>query len=198
MTPHSQQSKILDHGGGGLGLRGRCGPVREALWRLLGVFRVTAGRLCCERSEDGIWLRSAGVGTVRAVDVHALEIHNIADEPRSRGRVQRGRGVMLRTIHATGELTRKLGVFRKTQLVHSLPLQAENRGRLSVADCYVNRALVLDHDESDFSLMPPDEYLTQGAAHVSAVVRARRCVGCGTPDGAALFSRGAVGIVRAV
>src|ERR1700757_5394204 len=114
-TPHSSPSQqpqaaarylqvkqyILQRITGGSLKAGERVPSENELVRELDVARMTANRALRELAADGVLVRVAGVGTFVAeprVHSHPLEVRNIADEIRARGREHRVRVHALESV----------------------------------------------------------------------------------------------------
>ncbi len=156
---------ILERIAGGALRAGERVPSENELTRTLTVSRMTANRALRELAADGVLVRVAGVGTFVAeqrVHAHPLEVRNIADEIRARGRQHRVRVHALESVSASRELAERCGV------------------KPGAAQRYVNPQVAPGYLRNDFSHITPHEFLIrvaplQRAEHiVRAVVPERR------------------------
>src|SRR5207248_6519884 len=114
---------ILERIAGGALRAGERVPSENELTRTLTVSRMTANRALRELAADGVLIRVAGVGTFVAeqrVHAHPLEVRNIADEIRARGRQHRVRVHALESVSASRELAERFGVKPGAALDYSL------------------------------------------------------------------------------
>lgn len=168
MTPLYQKVKdyILEHIGSGEWQYNDRVPSENELVEIMGASRMTVNRALRELADDGILVRTAGVGTFVAkatAHAHPLEVHNIADEIRARGHDYKSRIVTREHVRAVGELARSFGIMPKTELFHSLIVHYENGQPIQVEDRYVNPKVAPGYGDADFSKMTPHEYLVQVA-----------------------------------
>ncbi len=174
---------ILERIAGGTLRAGERVPSENELTRTLTVSRMTANRALRELAADGVLVRVAGVGTFVAeqrVHAHPLEVRNIADEIRARGREHRVRVHALEEVSATRELAERCGVKPGAALDYSLLTHFEDGAPLQVEERYVNPQVAPGYRRNDFSRTTPHEFLIrvaplQRAEHiVRAVVPERR------------------------
>jgi len=174
---------ILERIAGGALRAGERVPSENELTRTLTVSRMTANRALRELAADGVLIRVAGVGTFVAeqrVHAHPLEVRNIADEIRARGRQHRVRVHALESVSASRELAERCGVKPGAALDYSLLTHFEDRTPLQVEERYVNPQVAPGYLRNDFSHITPHEFLIrvaplQRAEHiVRAVVPERR------------------------
>ena len=131
-----------------------------------------------ELMRSGVLARIAGVGTfvgdLKAA-AHPLQIRNIAQEIRDRGRHHRAVPVTLERIAPTDTVRARLGIKgRALQVFHSLIVHFENDVALQVEDRYVNPLAAPNYLNTDFTTVTPYEYLMEVAPlqRVEHVVRA--------------------------
>jgi len=174
---------ILERIAGGALRAGERVPSENELTRTLTVSRMTANRALRELAADGVLVRVAGVGTFVAeqrVHAHPLEVRNIADEIRARGRKHRVRVHALEQVSASHELAERCGVKPGAPLDYSLLTHFEDGAPLQVEERYVNPQVAPGYLRNDFSRITPHEFLIrvaplQRAEHiVRAVVPERR------------------------
>jgi GntR family transcriptional regulator, histidine utilization repressor len=174
---------ILERIAGGALRAGERVPSENELTRTLTVSRMTANRALRELAADGVLVRVAGVGTFVAeqrVHAHPLEVRNIADEIRARGRKHRVRVHALEQVGASRELAERCGVKPGAPLDYSLLTHFEDGTPLQVEERYVNPQVAPGYLRNDFSRITPHEFLIrvaplQRAEHiVRAVVPERR------------------------
>jgi GntR family transcriptional regulator, histidine utilization repressor len=174
---------ILERIAGGALRAGERVPSENELTRTLTVSRMTANRALRELAADGVLVRVAGVGTFVAeqrVHAHPLEVRNIADEIRARGRKHRVRVHALEQVGASRELAERCGVKPGAPLDYSLLTHFEDGAPLQVEERYVNPQVAPGYLRNDFSRITPHEFLIrvaplQRAEHiVRAVVPERR------------------------
>lgn len=168
MTPRYQKVKdhILAHIGSGAWPSGHRVPSENELVRLLGVSRMTVNRAMREMADEGLLVRVAGVGTFvadRTAHAHPLEVHNIADEIRSRGHVHRAEVLKLEAIEAKGDVAESFGVRPGARLFHSVIVHFENDLPVQLEDRHVNPAIAPDYLSVDFTQATPHEYLIQAS-----------------------------------
>src|SRR5437868_15183077 len=135
------------------------------------------------QAEDGIRDRNVtGVQTCALPILHAhpLEVRNIADEIRARGRQHRVRVHALESVSASRELAERCGVKPGAALDYSLLTHFEDSTPLQVEERYVNPQVAPGYLRNDFSHITPHDFLIrvaplQRAEHiVRAVVPERR------------------------
>ncbi|WP_435103573.1 histidine utilization repressor [Arhodomonas sp. AD133] len=138
-------------------------PPEEQLAREFGVSRMTANKAIRELVHEGYLVRQPGLGTF-VTDLKAesslLEIHNIADEVRSRGHQYRNDVLRRETIAADEDIAVRLGVRLGTHVFHSVLIHRENDIPIQLEDRYVNPRWVPDYLETDFSRHTPNEVLS--------------------------------------
>lgn len=168
MTPLYQKVKdyILEHIGSGEWQYNDRVPSEKELVELLNVSRMTVNRALRELADDGMLVRTAGVGTFVAkatAHAHPLEVHNIADEIKERGHEYTAKVIAQERVRAVSELARSFAIMPKTELFHSLIVHYENGQPIQVEDRYVNPMVAPGYEGVDFSKMTPYEYLIRVA-----------------------------------
>jgi GntR family histidine utilization transcriptional repressor len=173
---------ILERIAGGTLRAGERVPSENELTRTLTVSRMTANRALRELAADGVLVRVAGVGTFVAeqrVHAHPLEVRNIADEVRARGREHRVRVHALESVSASRELAERCGVKPGTPLDYSLLTHFEDGTPLQVEERYVNPQVAPGYLRNDFTRITPHEFLIrvaplQRAEHIVRAVAPER------------------------
>jgi len=137
-------------------------PPEEQLARNFGVSRMTANKAIRDLVQQGYLTRQPGLGTFvtdRKAESSLVEVHNIAEEVRSRGH-DYGNDVLCReAIEADDEVALRLGVRLGTRVFHTLIVHRENGVPIQLEDRYVNPRWVPDYLAADFSHRTPNEVL---------------------------------------
>lgn len=153
-------------------------PSENELVREFNVSRMTTNRALRELTDEGFLVRIAGVGTFVA-DLHAkshpLEIHNIADEIRSRGHDYSARVLALVAATADAELAGQMNIAPGAPVFHSTILHREQNIPIQLEDRYVNAAVAPEYAAQDYTRITPYDYLMkiaplQKAEHVVKAV----------------------------
>lgn len=152
-------------------------PPEEQLARDFGVSRMTANKAIRDLVQQGYLTRQAGLGTFvtdRKAESSLVEVHNIADEVRSRGHAYSSDLLRSEAIAADDEVALRLGVRLGSQVFHTLIVHRENGVPIQLEDRFVNPRWVPDYLKTDFSLHTPNEVLVAACpiAHVEHVVEA--------------------------
>ena len=153
-------------------------PSENEIVRSFGVSRMTANRALRELQDEGVVVRIAGVGSFvasRQPHTHPLEIHNIADEIRSRGHAHRAQLVALERVRAVGRLAEDFGVPARTELFFSAIVHFEDEVPILLEDRHVLPRIGPDYLTVDFDRQTPYDYLMkvaplQEAEHVLRAV----------------------------
>ena len=141
-------------------------PSEAELVARFGVSRMTANRALRELSDAGVVFRRAGVGSYIAEPRpigQMVEIRNIADEVRSRGRAYRARVVQNASVRADADAAALLEVPRGTKLFHSIIVHHEAEFPIQIEERHVLAAAAPGYDTLDFHTITPNEYLTRAA-----------------------------------
>jgi len=168
MMPRYQKVKdhILGHIGSGAWGSGHRVPSENELVKLLCVSRMTVNRAMRELADEGLLVRVAGVGTFvadRTAHAHPLEVHNIANEIRSRGHEHSVQVLKLEAVEARGDVAESFQAKPGTQIFHSLMLHCENGLPVQLEDRYVNPAVAPDYLNVDFTETTAHQYLIEVA-----------------------------------
>lgn len=141
-------------------------PSENELVESMRVSRMTANRALRELNDEGYVERVAGRGTFVSdlrSQSHLLEVHNIADEIRLRGRSHSSRVLRHSLQHARGEVARALHVPQGTDVFHILLVHFENEIPIQLEDRHVLASFAPDCLEQDFAAVTPSAYLTSKA-----------------------------------
>lgn len=158
-------------------------PSENELVESMNVSRMTANRALRELTDEGYVQRVAGRGTFVAdlrAGSHVLEVHNIADEIRRRGRRHSCEVVRQSRQHARGEVARALHIEQGTDVFHLLLVHRENGMPIQLEDRHIVAGFAPGCLEQDFTRMTPSAYLT-GIAPLQEAEQAVRAV---TPNAA--------------
>jgi GntR family histidine utilization transcriptional repressor len=141
-------------------------PSEQALVRQFGVSRMTVNRAVRELTAEQVLVRRQGAGTYVAPQKYQatlVEIRNIADEIRARGRTH-GSGLrLLEAVAANEELAGQFGLGAGQRLFHSVIVHFENEVPIQVEDRWVNPACAPAYMEQDFTTITPNEHLMAAA-----------------------------------
>jgi GntR family transcriptional regulator, histidine utilization repressor len=141
-------------------------PSENELVRELGVSRMTVNRAIKDLTSEGVLFRTPGVGTFVARQsprTHPLEIHNIADEIRSRGHEYSAAVLSSDRVLADQRQAIDFVLAPRARLFHSLVLHRENDVPVQLEDRLVNPAVAPHYLEEDFLEHTPHEYLMKVA-----------------------------------
>ncbi|GHC35040.1 histidine utilization repressor [Aidingimonas halophila] len=137
-------------------------PVEEQLAKDFGVSRMTANKAIRDLVQQGYLTRQAGLGTFvtdRKAESPLLDVHNIADEVRSRGHDYRNDVLTREVIAADDEIALRLGVRLGSQVFHTCLVHYENDTPIQLENRYVNPRWVPGYLETDFNRQTPNEVL---------------------------------------
>jgi GntR family transcriptional regulator, histidine utilization repressor len=137
-------------------------PPEEQLARDFGVSRMTANKAIRDLVQQGYLTRQPGLGTFvtdRKAESSLVEVHNIAEEVRSRGHDYRNDVLRAEATAADDEVALRLGVRLGTRVFHTLIVHRENGVPIQLEERYVNPRWVPHYLESDFSRHTPNEIL---------------------------------------
>ncbi len=127
------------------------------------VSRMTARRALQELGEEGILVRTQGLGTFVA-DARPrsslLEIHSIDREIESRGHVHRAEVLQLERASADGNVASQLGLAAGAEIYHSVLLHRENEVPLQYEERFVNPGFAGGYLAQDFTSVTPSSYLS--------------------------------------
>ena len=141
-------------------------PSEQALVRQFGVSRMTVNRAVRELTAEHVLVRRQGSGTYVAPQKYQatlVEIRNIADEIRARGKLHRAAPRLLRQEQADDALAAEFELEPGAPLFHSLIVHFENEVPIQLEDRWVNPACAPAYLEQDFSVITPNEHLMAAA-----------------------------------
>jgi GntR family histidine utilization transcriptional repressor len=149
-------------------------PSEQALVRQFGVSRMTVNRAVRELTAEQLLVRRQGAGTYVAPQKYQatlVEIRNIADEIRARGKVHRSSVRLLEAAGAIDALAARFDLAPGASLFHSVVVHFENEVPIQVEDRWVNPACAPAYLEQDFSSITPNEHLMLAAPLQGATYR---------------------------
>lgn len=138
-------------------------PSENELASEFAVSRMTARRALQELGEEGILVRTQGLGTFVA-DARPrsslLEIHSIDLEIKARGHSHRAEVLVLERAHADANTGSQLGLAAGAEIYHSVLLHRENEIPLQYEERFVNPRFAGGYLEQDFTVITPSSYLS--------------------------------------
>lgn len=141
-------------------------PSEQALVRQFGVSRMTVNRAVRELTAEQVLVRRQGSGTYVAPQKYQgtlVEIRNIADEIRARGKLHASRVLALEARSADDTLAAEFDQEPGATLFHSLIVHFENETPVQLEDRWVNPACAPAYLEQDFVRITPNEHLMAAA-----------------------------------
>ena len=141
-------------------------PSENQLAQDFGVSRMTARRALTELSDEGVLMRSQGLGTFVAEPVPAgslLEVRNIADEISARGHSYSSQVLELEELPASSEVAGALGLPEGARVYHSIIVHCDNDLPIQWEERYTNPVLAPEYLQQDFSVITPNAYLSRVA-----------------------------------
>ncbi len=137
-------------------------PSEADLVAKFGVSRMTVSRALRELQNEGLVVRSQGVGTFAGA-LHrvssSLTIRDLHEEIESRGHRHHAVVHLQREVHAKAELAAQLGVASGSKVFHTLIVHFDNGLPLQCEDRYVNPACAPAYLQTDFTKITPTQYL---------------------------------------
>lgn len=158
-------------------------PSENRLGEMFNVSRMTARRALQELTDEGVLVRSQGLGTFVAEPrslAGLLEVRNIADEIAARGHSYQNRVLCLERTAAGEAVAAALEVPPSSEVFHSRIVHLDNRVPVQLEIRYVNPALAPGYLEQDFTRLTPNAYLTQ----VAPLTEAEHVIEAVLPDAA--------------
>ena len=149
-------------------------PSEQALVRQFGVARMTVNRAVRELTAEQVLTRRQGSGTYVAPQKYQatlVEIRNIADEIRARGRTHRSDLRLLEASPADAALAAQFELAAGAPLFHSVIVHFENDAPIQVEDRWVDPSCAPAYLEQDFTRITPNEHLTAVAPLQGATYR---------------------------
>lgn len=141
-------------------------PSENELAAQFQVSRMTARRAILELTQEGMLVRSQGLGTFVAEQKPALpvlEVRNIAEEIAQRGHRYANRILRLERTTAPESIATALALGPDKSVYHSLILHLDNDVPVQLEDRYVNPRVAPDYLAQDFSRETPNAYLSRVA-----------------------------------
>jgi GntR family histidine utilization transcriptional repressor len=141
-------------------------PSEQALVRQFGVSRMTVNRAVRELTAENVLTRRQGAGTFVAPQKYQgtlLEIRNIADDIRARGRQHQSKVQRLEQAAASTLLAAQFDLEMGAALFHSVIVHFEDTTALQVEDRWVNPACAPAYLAQDFNVITPNEHLMAAA-----------------------------------
>jgi GntR family transcriptional regulator, histidine utilization repressor len=141
-------------------------PSENQLVQALGLSRMTINRAFRELVTEGQVARLMGVGTFvarRKGSSPLVEVRNIADEVRSRGRHYWAEVVLLRAEPAEQAVAAELELRAGEKVFHSLVVHFEDELAIQLEDRFVRPDRAPDYLAQDFTHNTPNTYLSHAA-----------------------------------
>ena len=141
-------------------------PSENQLTERYGVSRMTARRALTELVEEGILIRSQGLGTF--VSDHRpmssmLTIQGIHEEVAQRGHEHSSCVITQTVVNATHQMAIWMGVNESSELLHSQIVHFENGLAVQFEDRLVDPLRAPQYLQQDFTQTTPNQYLNQVA-----------------------------------
>ena len=160
------KSQLLDSIEAGDMLPGDKVPSENQLAAQFEVSPMTARRAITELVDEGILVRSQGLGTF--VSDHRpmssmLAIRSIHDEITQRGHQHRSSVLCHQTIQANEQQAVWLDVAVGEDIYHTVLVHWENQSPVQIEDRLVNPKLAHDYLQQDFTQITPNHYLSKVA-----------------------------------
>lgn len=137
-------------------------PSEQALVRQFGVSRMTVNRAVRELTAEQVLVRRQGAGTYVAPQKYQatlVEIRNIADDIRARGRQHASRVRALEALSASEALAAEFALEPGATLFYSLIVHLENDTAIQLEERWVNPACAPAYLDQDYSSITPNEHL---------------------------------------
>jgi len=141
-------------------------PSENQLAQQHGVSRMTARRALSEMVDEGILMRSQGIGTFVSDSrpmSSMLEIKSIRDEIEQRGHRYTNEILLLETAPASSDIAHRLAVDEGEVVFHSIIVHCENNLPVQFEDRWVNPTWIHDYLDKDFKAQTANYYLNQVA-----------------------------------
>lgn len=137
-------------------------PSEQALVRQFGVSRMTVNRAVRELTAENVLTRRQGAGTfvaARKYQSTLVEVRNIADDIRARGRVHHSTVHLLEDCAPGNAMATEFNLDSGATLFHSVIVHYEDDVALQVEDRWVNPACAPHYLAQDFLKITPNEHL---------------------------------------
>jgi len=141
-------------------------PSEHQLVGTLGVSRMTVNRALRELTEEGVLVRSQGVGTFVAEQkplAGLVEVRSITDEIGMAGGEHSCTVHTLEETAATRSVAGALGLSEGDRVFHSLIVHENHGLPVQMAERWVNPAVAPDFPKQDFQRITPHQYLQEVA-----------------------------------
>jgi GntR family histidine utilization transcriptional repressor len=139
-------------------------PTEMVLTEQFGVSRMTVNKAIRDLVTAGLLKRTARVGTFvcqNKMESPLIDIRNIADEIRQRGKQYSSQVLTQLTLHADPQTAIRLGVPLDTPIYFSEIVHLEDDSPLQLEMRWVNPSFAPDYIKQDFNRSTPNEYLTK-------------------------------------
>lgn len=139
-------------------------PSESEFSQQFGLSRLTVHRAIRELSQEGVVVRTAGVGTFVAPSKPQstlLDVRNIADEIRERGHSHDAEVLLLRRERIDEDLSKAFSLPLGAEVFHSIVVHFENRVAVQLEDRFVNPSFAPGYLDQDLSRIPPYEFLAR-------------------------------------
>ncbi len=153
---------VLDQVTAGVWSEGHRLPSESEFSVQFGLSRLTVHRAIRELSQEGVVVRTAGVGTFVAPakpQSTLLDVRNIADEIRERGHSHDAEVLMLRSERIDEDLSEAFGLPLGAEVFHSIVVHLENRVAVQLEDRFVNPSFAPGYLDQDLSRVSPNAFL---------------------------------------
>ncbi|WP_026375263.1 histidine utilization repressor [Aestuariibacter salexigens] len=141
-------------------------PSENQLTEEFGVSRMTARRALTELVDEGILMRSQGIGTFVSDDrpmSSMLTIRSIHDEITQRGHQHSCQVIQLAEVKACHQMSIWMSVTEGDSLYHSQIVHFENGKAIQFEDRFVNPLLAPAYLQQNFLTITPNQYLNKVA-----------------------------------
>lgn len=158
------KSFILRHVNSGTWPEGYRLPSESEFSQQFGLSRLTVHRAIRELSQDGVVVRTAGVGTFVAPakpQSTVLDVRNIADEIRERGHRHDAEVHLLRAERIDDELADVFNLPVGAEIFHSIVVHRENQVAVQLEDRYVNPSFAPGYLDENLSKISPNQFLAR-------------------------------------
>ncbi len=137
-------------------------PSELELVDAFGVSRMTVNRALRELTQEGVLVRTPGVGTFvaeRQPQSPLVELSDIADEINDRGHEHSSRIILLSSEKCTMPVAQALGLDRHRKVFHSTVVHSENDIPVVLEDRFVLPSFAPNYLKQDFESITPYVYL---------------------------------------
>jgi len=158
------KSYVLRQVSSGTWPEGRRLPSESEFSQQFGLSRLTVHRAIRELSEEGVVVRTAGVGTFVAAakpQSTVLDVRNIAEEIRERGHRHDAQVLLLRTERIDEDLADAFSLPVGAEIFHSVLVHRENQIAVQLEDRYVNPSFAPGYIQQDLSKISPYRFLAR-------------------------------------